>query len=195
MRKTIFSILMFVVFAATTAHAGPFGTNMGDPKEKFSIKLDRGDDMYTLESVPQKHPDFESNYAVISAQYGLVKIMATSQRFNNDSYGNQATGLFDKIYKQIKTKYGKEDEKYDFLQEGSIWKERKYWAKGIEQNERHYTAAWSFNEKKHEDIDLSSIFLSVAADSAGETYIVLIYEYKNYPKYIREKEEKAQDAL
>lgn len=194
MRKTIFSALMFVVFAITAAYAGPFGTNMGDPKEKFGGLTEEKKDRYVTKNLPINHPDIDEYYLTISPEHGLVKISAYTKPFVNDAYGTQARSKFDELYSQLKAKYGKESKKFDFLEVGSIWEEPQYWAKGIEQNERYYCAFWETGKRKNNETDIESVVLDIMA-FPDRTIIRMSYEYKIFQRYVDEKKIKAQDAL
>lgn len=190
--KKIFITIIVCIFLSTTVMAGPFGTNMGDTKEKYS-NLVKGNSYnnYLTGIVPQKHEDFLFYSLVFSQKYGLVKITAISHPIENDNYGDKAKELFSKIRGQLRNKYGKEKNFYDFLNHGSIWKEPKYWSMGIRKNERTYSAFWDINN--NED-NVKSILLKVVSGE-NQNAISLSYEYIDAKKYFDEKEKDSADAL
>ncbi|WP_294623744.1 hypothetical protein [uncultured Bilophila sp.] len=192
MRKLIVALAV-VVMCGGNAFAGPFGTNMGDTVDKYqNITVSgKNKDNFISQSVPKPHSDFENYLFTFSPQHGLVKISGITKSIHNDAYGINVKSLFKKLYDQINSKYGI-GKKNDFIMNGSVWKEDKYWTMGLYKEERILTAFW--NPKDNKD-NIESIMLKTIALSSDSSLILLSYEYTNFDKYIEEQKKNEQDSL
>lgn len=187
-------ICAMLIFYYANANAGPFGTNMGDTTGQYSnlVQVYKDDkNTFATDTVPNKHGDFQSYLLVFSQTYGLVRISAMSNPIRDDEYGNNTRVLFAKIKDQLCKKYGKEKKFYDFLKNGSIWKEDKYWSTGIRKHEREYSAFW---ELKDNEDKISFIRLKVLSNP-GQNTLLLTYEYIDAKKHYEEKKQEEAGAL
>lgn len=193
MQKLIFALV--ILFACIgSAWAGPFGTNMGDPIDKFEgvTPNKRVKNAYDTQTMPTMHKDFFMYGLIIPPNYGLVKVLAISNFNANDIYGSTIRELFKKIKTQIENKYGKATAFFDFIQPDSIWKKGRHWLEGIKRGDRHLFAAWNLKNNKD---NLSDISIEVFGTSENKSYIILSYEYENFSKYNKDVEGKGAEAF
>lgn len=190
MKKILIAVITILFFVGNS-WAGPFGTNMGDKIENYEKLVKVAPDIYMTGVPPQKHNDFFEYRLIIPEKYGLVEIIAISNPITNDEYGDKTRLLFDKILLQLRKKYGKEKNLYDFLKNGSIWKEDKYWSEAIKRKERVYSAFWKI--KNNED-KISGILLNVVS-FRNKNVVMLSYEYENAEKYFQEKNDIESEKL
>lgn len=110
MKKIYFFVLIIFIFSANITVAGPFGTSMGDNESKFNnLKLmntfPNGSREYSTSNVPTPYSGLD-RYILTFNNNGLSKV----EGFREFSYRDGADNLFnyfDKIFNQLKNKYGK----------------------------------------------------------------------------------------
>lgn len=191
MNKLLLALIL-IFSSAGIIYAGPFGTNMGDQKEKFQDLEQTGDASFETLNMGKNHPDFGLYLLEIPQKYGLVSVSACSHIIKNDSYGTAAKNLFDKIKEQLVSTYGNNTKKIDFLKNGSIWTQNKHWTAGINRRERFYQCIWELDGTKN---NISLIILKIVALSSDETGVMLSYYYTNYAEYEKELKYKGKEAL
>lgn len=101
----LFAILIFAILAIFSGRslAGPFGTNMDDPPEKYGSDLKKyGERIFRTEDVPKKHPLLPS-YDLWFKDGKLFKVEAFSQYY--PSY-DEALKVYETLQKQLIGKYG-----------------------------------------------------------------------------------------
>lgn len=182
---------------ACLAHAGPFGTEMGQTPEQFTglteiqFKGPRAKvhSLYRTETLPKMNPIFE-RYILLFGKDGLARVLAFSKPYINDGFGKQLQENFNTLKTQLTKKYGKPEE-FDFLKNGSLWTKDRDFVMGIHKNERFLAAYW---ENDLPD-NLARIALETNAASPTSSDLVLIYEYKNFKDMVEEVEKQAEDAL
>jgi len=187
MRYLFVIILLFSsIISPQIVIAGPFGTEMGEQKEKFQdIKpLDNTGfpgEVYYVNRMPKSHSDFEK-YILIFGSEGLAAICAVSQSFINDSYGTQSRNLYDKLKEQLTEKYGA-PKSFEQLKYNSIWKEPREFITSIEKHERQHGCEWTGNLPNN----IKRIRIVISASSSSSSAVNLFYTYTNYDNLEQQK--------
>lgn len=160
--------------------AGPFGLEMGssltDLKKQIPLKPENTG-LYTTQSVPTPHPDFQSYNLIISPNHGLCKIIALSKNISTSIYGSELINKFSNIESALTNKYGT-PQKFDHLRHGSLWKEPRDWMMGLLKRERTLSSFWS-NDKQTLPDHLQAISIEARAASTELAGLILTYEFTN----------------
>ena len=133
----------------------------------FSMGKSIAEDTSAMDSSYYKsNSDYFSKYLVYrTRETGVVyKVVALQYVYDPDQYGNDHRRAFDDLTETIVTKYGEPENKYDFLQSGSVWDEPKDWLMGLRQKERQLTWTWELPQ------------LSITVE-AKPSYVALTYEF------------------
>lgn len=198
MRTLMVALALGCFFSlAGLAVAGPFGTEMGQTPEQFTGLKEieftgpRAEihSLYRTETLPKMNPIFE-RYILLFGRNGLARVLAYSKSYMDDSFGQQLQEKFNTLKRQLTKKYGKPEEA-NFLKDGSLWTKSRDFVMGINKNERVLAAFW---ENDLPD-NLASIVLKADAASPTSSFLVLIYEYKNFKDMVEEIEKRGEDAL
>jgi hypothetical protein len=168
------------IFCVKAALAQPFGIPEGTPISNLHI-LKQIDPHHYVVTPENTHPDFEEYIVIANEEEGVCAVYASGFTLNNDAFGNEARGVFDRISAQLRGKYGPSTH-YDFLKVGSIWKEPREWAMSIHKNERYYISFW--DKKSHSNLQngIENITLTARSLNSEKTYISLRFEYHNFKK-------------
>lgn len=188
------AVFILTLFTSLQVLAGPFGTEMGDPLEKFQNPEEIKPSIYTVNDVPQKFSLFEQYMLYCHPATGLAAIRGISFTFKNDAYGFNVREKFKELKTIIDKKYGK-SKTYDFLAHGSMWKESKEWAMAISINQRHYSAIWNITTGASLSDNIKEITISAKATSSESTYITIHYEYNVFEKYKETVKNAESDSL
>lgn len=141
-------VVLAIMAQATSAagQAGPFGIRMGMTAQELTqlgAKVStNGNGAYTLESVPQPHPDFEFFLVNASPAQGACRILAMSKTVQSSSHGIEVKQEFMRLVAAIESRYGKAQVE-DKLLPNSIWDEPNDWMMGLRQKERVLRAVWA----------------------------------------------------
>lgn len=174
---TLAAVLLSVSVAAT---AGPFGLDMGTPLAELNKQMKLKPEtpaVYSTPSVPKAHPEFDSYALVVTPTHGLCKIVAGSKAISTSVYGAELVRTFSDFESALATKYGN-PKRYDFLRNGSIWKEPREWMMGLLKKERTLESYWT-NEDRELPDSVKAIQLQAHALSKEQAYVTLVYEFKN----------------
>lgn len=181
MKKFTFATVL-ISFSALSM-AGPFGLEMGsslaDLKKQITLKPENIG-LYTTQSVPIPHPDFQLYKLIISPNHGLCKIIAFSKNISTSIYGTELVSKFSNIESALTTKYGN-PKKFDNLQPGSIWNEPQDWMMGLLKRERTLSSLWTKEERTLPD-NLQAIEIKAIAASTEQAGLMLTYEFTNADK-------------
>ncbi|CAL62390.1 Conserved hypothetical protein; putative exported protein [Herminiimonas arsenicoxydans] len=165
----------------TNAFAGPFGLNQGDSADtlakKGNFKPSEEPYTYIARSLTNGHSGFDLYSVVVTPQQGLCKINALGKDIVTSVYGSELTSAFNRLEQQLSEKYGKA-KRYDFLRQGSIWKEPEDWTMSLLKKERTLSSFWG--EKNQLADSLMSISLEAKSLSNSKGYLLLSYEFNNF---------------
>ena len=154
--------------------ATPFGLRIGMSRAEVEklrgYKGPQAGQSLAFVTPPQPHPDFESYGVVISPTQGLCKVIAIGRDITLNSFGDQLKTAFAETSRALEEKYGK-PQVFDYVQSGSIWKEREDWAMSLAKEERTLAAMW---EKPGSD--LGGVLLESIASNSHTGYLRLSYE-------------------
>ena len=172
---------------------------MGETKEDISNKgvslKDDGNYWYTTEEVPKGNSKLTKYDLLITPKSGLCKIVSYTDTMYSNSFGGQIISEFEFFEKALTKKYG-QNQKYDFVQRGSIWNDTQYWMMGLFKKERYLQAFW--NKKSGSNLpqnNLMNVSVNASATSNDEGYIYLIYEFLNIDECISEYKESSTDNI
>lgn len=153
--------------------ANPFGLEPGStpPSGMASYHI-------VLHSVPNPHPSFKSYMGSWRPEHGLVRVMATSEQFGDDSTASSARRLYDQVKRQLTQRYDN-PESNEFVSD-EVWAPEKDFCMALENGERAHACIWTRLDNQLGD-DLEKIFLMVNSDDGYETSSVsLIYEFPGF---------------
>ena len=180
MRKIIVAAAFFAAFGAI---AGPLGLNKGMTLEELnkhgSFTPSPRKFVYESKNLTNGHPDFQSYTAIVTPAHGLCKIVARSQNIESSSYGTEIEERFKDLISALTGKYGAPGKQYNFLRQGSIWNEPKYWMMGLLKKERILSAFWWPPENLNLPDSLRGIHVETVALSVSHGFIRLDYEFDN----------------
>jgi hypothetical protein len=172
-------ILLFAAGAAAPALAGPFGLTQGAPLSKLQVvKKSSGEHRYVI-NVPSPLSDFDFYIATVTPVHGLCRVAAMGETLTDDANGAKARTKYEHLKGLLDSKYGA-SRQYDFLHAGSVWKLPSQFATSIDKKERTLQAFWTAENSSRLPSDIGAINLEVAALSATETYVNVIYELANH---------------
>ena len=191
----IISIFIFPQYLLSSQ----FGLNMGETKEDISNKgvslKDDGNYWYTTKDLPKGNSKLTKYDLLITPKSGLCKIYSYTDVIYSNSFGNQLKSEFEFFEKALTKKYG-DNEKYDFVQSGSIWNDTQYWMMGLLKKERYLTAFWSKkNGSNLPQNNIKNITVNASATSNDEGYIYIAYEFLNIKECMSEYKESQTENI
>lgn len=197
MRKIIVAAAFFAAFGAI---AGPLGLNKGMTLEELNkhgsfTPVPRHQFVYESKNLTNGHPDFQSYTALVTPAHGLCKIMATSRNIESSSYGTEIEEKFKDLISALTGKYGAPGKQHNFLKQGSIWNEPKYWMMGLLKKERILSAFWLPPENSNLPDSLTTIYVQTVALSRSHGFIELNYEFDNVSECIDTVKAKRNSSL
>lgn len=175
---------------------GPFGLKMGLTIEQITAAIPdlkaATPHIYSTSEPPKPHDSFGNYLLLTSATTGLCKITAVGKIIQTSQFGDELRYAYKNMKAALAERYGKPTSDYDFLKNGSIWNESKYWMMGLVKKDRVVATYWEKNTGTHAkgaDLpnDLASISMEASADGTNDGHVTLRYEFSN--------EEACVDAL
>jgi hypothetical protein len=190
MKKALLFVIVFSIFAISISTAQSFGIKMGmtyDDLVSMGCKpRPEGHLNKYYVSPPNPHALFVSYAVDISPIYGVDMIAAVSQDISTPSDGSELKGAFNVIKRQISKTYGKSLD-YDFVREGSSYKEESYWMSALYDNDRTLASYWDRDAGSNMPDDLDSIVLIAGAKyslgSGRVGYLVLRYTAQSVAEF------------
>lgn len=140
--------------------AGPFGTEMGDARDKYKGLKNSGNLYYEAFEVPRPHSRL-SRYLLGFSKTGLSRVIGFTE-FERDAEGYKGLALYRSLLKALTEKYGEPGSTGGNIS-GS------YWTKGM--------ATWDRNLPDN----LKSIMLSLYSQDGYNSRLDVFYVYKNNP--------------
>jgi hypothetical protein len=162
---------LLLVASVSAALAGPFGLEMGTQVSKEV--MERDESKFTFTTVPNPHPLFEVYTGWQNAEFGLCRVLAVSEEFDNDRYGSKVRDAFDRVQSALTEKYGS-GRKIEFLKPDALWDEPNDWVMSLKQSERTHASVWEDVVIENESYDLIQLWVSGISSSNS----VLIIEYR-----------------
>jgi hypothetical protein len=179
----ILSIATALILNLNVAFAGPFGLDKGMTLDnlKKQTELTPGNQpfIYTAKNLLNGHPDFGQYLLVVTPDYGLCKVSASSKNISTDSSGIDLKEYHKQLNEALVAKYGSASEIFDFLKAGSIWKEPHYWMMSLIKKDRALTTFWIPSKNTALPDALSTISLEALALNTNSGYVRLTYEFDN----------------
>ncbi|WP_455233443.1 hypothetical protein [Geopseudomonas aromaticivorans] len=172
---------MTLVVAAASAHAGPFGLEMGQSlaELKSQMKLvENGKYVYKSLTPPKAHSAFEGYFLVITPKHGLCRVRAIGRDVTTSAYGSELVSKVNDLQAAVTSRYGVVDTKFDFLRKDSIWNKPNDWMMGLYKKERSLAVYWGDDNKELVD-NVASIELEANATSPSVGYANLTYDFTN----------------
>jgi len=173
--------------------SAPFGIEMGSPVSTVTVVREMAQGKYYI-TPPKPHPQFETYLVQASPTYGIVWIKGITSDLLNDSYGNSALAMMDKLRAQLESRYGPGN-KTDFLMPDALWTDPRDWAMGLLEGERAHHCLWQRPENRDLPDDLASIFLGIGALDNTTTNVVLEYASTSLEAAERELDNEAARLL
>ena len=167
----------------------PFGIEFGAPPPD---SLQQVDDFFSEGEAPSPHRDF-SRYICVSGAEGVGRVFASSDSITYDHDGSNARGTFDRIVRQLASKYG-DPLLCDILLDDALFNEDHDWANSITHGERTYLAMWSPDGESLPP-ELEEIMLSISPHPDGGLKLMLCYSGFNYADIEAEIEDASADVL
>jgi hypothetical protein len=162
------------------ANDGPFGLTLGMDfvtfRKQFAVDSNvavRG--VYTVRRVPRPMPEFESVQVVAAPKAGVCKITGIGVTLESNAFGDQVRSAFSDLRTLVVEKYGTPKD-FDFLQAGSIWKDRQDWMMALRKKERTLTAIWTTKDGATLPTTTDAIMLSSNALSANQAFLRLSFD-------------------
>ena len=132
---------------------------------------------------------------VFGKTQGLAKVICNTPNSATSAYGEDVTNEFRKIESALIKKYGKPTSSYDFLRQGSIWKEQRYWTMGLLKGERNLLSVWSTKKGVKLPENLQGILVKAVAVDTEKFYIMVSYEFNNFNEVMEEIQAKKAQGL
>ena len=175
-------IVVVACYSVWCAFAGPFGMSKGMTLEELKKQgnfSSSGAFQYEANTIKSGHPDFELYIATLTPEHGLCKIGAASKDIQTSDFGTELENKYNRLVEAMSEKYGA-PKNYNFLKEGSIWKERRYWMMSLLKKERTLRAYWTSPEQ----VNLPDSIKAIEVDTlplltTSKGYITITYEFNN----------------
>ncbi len=187
--------LVLVLASAPSAFAGPFGLSMGDSVSSLGATPTDVPGVYRLAKPPRPNSAMDFYTLVSIPSTGLCKVSAVTINNERDADGSSLRAQFEDISSAISDKYGPPRNTYDFLKDGSIWKDSIDYTMSIHQNERTLASFWSFENGRASSDHISNIMIEAKALGRDTNYVRVSYEFENSDKCIDSLREKDKSTF
>jgi len=164
---------------------GPFGLEAGMNKKRIAalvggeakLKLIQ-DNVYSVETVPNPYPVFETYSLYIDPDAGLIKITACSKTIATSAEGIEIKDKFKELKAAIDENYGT-GEAFDYLKVGSDLREPGDWMPGLLKKERVLAAYWLKKNITTLKNKINAINLETVALNNAKGILFLSYEFED----------------
>lgn len=191
--------LAALLLSTSFASGGPFGLSKGMKIEDLPAGLtETSEQVYRTKNVPTPSSMMQGYTLIFGKTLGLAKIACNTPNVNTSAYGEGVITELRKIESALTMKYGKPSDKFDFLNEGSIWKQPRYWTMSLFKGERVLASAWSKTKGDKLPDNLQSIGIkAVSVDSVDpeKIFILVTYEFDNFKEVSAELLAKKAEGL
>ena len=158
--------------------SAPFGVPVGQSVNKLQIVKEIKKHIYVI-SPPNPNAQFVLYMAVATKEQGVCKIVAVTEKNNDDQGGDGVRGIINSISAALENKYGK-SKLYSFVSPKSVLADNDRWAWSIANGDRTYARIWTKEVGSSMPIDISSIFIQAQAEPTRTTTANLTYEFANF---------------
>jgi hypothetical protein len=199
-RLCITAILTLLLSSRSFAQGEPFGLRMGltvaDLQGLTGAVADKDlPGIYRALRTPRPNAAFESYTFIVTPSTGLCKLWATGNTIDNDAYGTALHSEFDRLQEVLDQKYGPH-KNFDYLNEGSIWREPREWMMALKQKERILTSYWGTLENTGKPpAPVSRVMLKASALDSSSGWLSLYYEFTNSEKCLDEFDRMKNSSL
>jgi len=162
--------------ATTPVGGGPFGIDLSRGLAGLDVAPRQQTDppgLYTLNSVPAPHSDFEAYAVVAHADVGICEIRAASSS-RQDQHGVHSRQVVDRLAAALSTRYG-EPRKLDRC--GGYSCDAEFWTMQLSEGSRTYGYEWTSPREQPGSMRPRSVSLSVQAPDIIQTFVRLDYEF------------------
>lgn len=183
MKKLAIAVSLLLSTQVMTAE--PFGIKAGDKPSKYGELKN-----YALKNItpPKPNAGFDIYTAFATEKTGVCKVLAYGKAFDTSVFGEEVVRKYKSITGIMDAKYTL-DKEYDFVRQGSLWTEPKYYMMGLYKNERSLI---SFYQDKTDD---TKIIVEAAALSTESAFIKITYEFSNFDECSAEFEAARGDSF
>jgi hypothetical protein len=199
LKYTSLLALFAIVGVAQTVPDGPFGLYRGMTKEQAITLIGNagiktmGDDYFISRIVPKPHPDFD-RYMLVFSTEGLVKIVAIGRSISTNGFGEGIINAFVETRNAISKTYRPPVKEFNFVQDGSLWWESRYFMMGLLKKDRRLSAYWGSPGLGFQN-HISGIALKAFATSSEEGFLELNYEFDTLEEYSNKHTAKAAEVF
>lgn len=166
------STCMFLVGSSVFADSA-FGIEYGGELPKSAEQTKRTG-LYRVPLPPKPHSLMEGYNVVYTPETGVCLIGSYTKTFENDKYGTQATGAYDRLVEALNKKYGPKGDTWEELKSSALWDEPDEFARSLVAGDRNH-ARW-FEPTANSDVEFNYVQIKVDALGSSETYISLSYQ-------------------
>jgi hypothetical protein len=170
------------------------GMKLADLQKIGKLEPTKTAGVFTLNTAPRSHPQFESYALVVSPTTGLCKITAFGIAITTSRYGEELQARFEALDKALQAKYGPR-ELLDSLRPGSTWNQPQYWMRGLDKKERALSSLWSTESQSTLTDNIDSIVLDAVALDDEHGFLTLTYEFTNFEGFRAGMNRQIDDAL
>jgi hypothetical protein len=196
LKKILFSMVLAILFvnsdeialaqseltpnpkAISKIKSAPFGIEVGQSVDRLKISAEVKKNIYIVEP-PAPNSQFNSYLVLATKEHGVCKIIASTEKNQNDESGEVAMHIFESISSAIKEKYGK-PRLYSTISPASILKNPREWAWSVATGDRIYANAWTNKYGSNAPDDIDNVILKVGAEPTKTTFLELTYEFSNF---------------
>lgn len=129
--------------------------------------------MVSFHAVPKPHPAFKSYSGAWTPEQGLVKIFASSDRFEDEPSCQSSRELYERVKRQLTQVYG-QPELTEFIGTDAIWPQDDEFYSSLSHGERSHSCSWL--DMQRLDAGIQQIHLMVVSEETYDTsYVMLSY--------------------
>ena len=169
---------------------GAFGLDFGQalPEKTEPVQGIQGG--YSVEA-PSPFPEFESYAVKYSEATGVCMIFGFGKTYEDDEWGIQVKGSYEKLITALSKKYGS-PRRNEFLRSGALYDESDEFSRSIDKNQRSHQAIWEIEGE--DPTSTSEILLSVNANWT-DTWLYIHYASQDLSKCQTAIDEEAEGSL
>lgn len=179
------------VVSSAPSYDGPFGLKMGLSRDQLKSIIPSAQEtqkerfIWTSNSVPIPHPNFDSYLFGFSEKSGLCSIVAIGKEIKSSNTGDDIKVKFSAIDEALSKKYGK-GVGFDFVSNQHSSPE--FWMLELFQKNRTLAKSWHKDEGSKLPEELLGIEIQAHADNISSGYISIRYEFINITDCSNESE-------
>ena len=173
MLANVFKISACILLLGSSVLAdSAFGIEYGGELPKNAEPVDDAG-LFIVPLPPKPHSLMDGYSVLYTPETGVCTIRSVSKTFENDKYGTQATGAYDRLVKVLDKKYGPNGVKLEGLMSSALWDKPDEFARSLVAGDR-YHARW-FEPTASSDVEFDFVQIEVHALGPSKTYVSLMY--------------------